>query len=139
MPITTITARAMTRFNQSWTLPVLVASSLLLPLNAWAMRCGSHLISKGDAQAKVLKYCGEPIQAKERLGLRRGTYLDRRSGISSGNDVLISRGSYIGYGRSEVLIEDWVFNFGPRKLMRRVSFANGFVENIETLGYGYRD
>ena len=54
-------------------------------------------------------------------------------------DSFVGRGYYLPYGHSEVLIEDWVFNFGPRQLMRRVTFADGFVEDIETLEYGYRD
>ncbi|TDJ44385.1 MAG: DUF2845 domain-containing protein [Gammaproteobacteria bacterium] len=42
-------------------------------------------------------------------------------------------------GRRAVLVEDWVFNFGPDKLMPEVTFENGRVENIEDPGYGYHD
>ena len=38
----------------------------------------------------------------------------------------------------EVPVEVWTYNFGPYKLMRRVRFVDGLVEEIETLGYGYR-
>ena len=38
----------------------------------------------------------------------------------------------------EVPVEIWTYNFGPYKLMRRVRFVDGLVEEIETLGYGYR-
>jgi hypothetical protein len=112
-------------------------SALLLSTEALAMRCGNKLISKGDVQAKVLKYCGEPVQKTQRLGLRAGFYRDSSSLMSA--DGYVSRGYYYPYGQSEVLIEDWVFNFGPYQLMRRVTFADGFVEDIETLEYGYRD
>jgi hypothetical protein len=37
----------------------------------------------------------------------------------------------------EVPVEIWTFNFGPYKLMRRVRFVDGLVEDIETLGYGH--
>jgi len=110
---------------------------MLLPLSASAMRCGSALISKGDIQAKVLQYCGDPIQTTKRYGLRRGVYV--RSGISLGSAAgSIQQGKYYyPYGQSEVLIEDWVFNLGPNKLMRQLTFENGIVVRVETLGYGY--
>ena len=36
-------------------------------------------------------------------------------------------------------METWTYNFGPNKLMRRVRFVDGIVEEVETLGYGYND
>jgi hypothetical protein len=114
---------------------------LVLPLDAMAMRCGNHLISKGDTQAKVLKYCGQPSQTKGHLGLRSGIYRNSsaRQGGDPEKDLLYSRGHFIPYGRREVLVEDWVFNFGPNKLMRQVTFENGIVENVVEIGYGYRE
>jgi hypothetical protein len=38
----------------------------------------------------------------------------------------------------EIPVEIWTFNFGPSKLMREVRFVDGRVEEISTLGYGYR-
>lgn len=114
-------------------------SALLLSSEVLAMRCGNKLITKGDTQAKVLKYCGEPAQKTQRLGLRSGVYRGNGSYLGLGTDGNFSRGYYYPYGHSEVLLEDWVFNFGPYQLMRRVTFADGFVEDIETLEYGYRE
>lgn len=114
-------------------------SALLLSSEVLAMRCGNKLITKGDTQAKVLKYCGEPAQKTQRLGLRSGVYRGDSSYLGLGTDGNFSRGYYYPYGHSEVLLEDWVFNFGPYQLMRRVTFADGFVEDIETLKYGYRE
>jgi len=112
-------------------------TALLLSSEALAMRCGNKLITKGDAQAKVLKYCGEPVQKTERLGLRAGVYRGNSGYVDM--DGNFYRGYYYPYGQSEVVLETWVFNFGPYQLMRRVTFADGFVEDIETLKYGYRD
>lgn len=44
---------------------------------------------------------------------------------------------YFGDAVVEVPVEVWTYNFGPYKLMRRVRFVDGLVEEIETLGYGY--
>jgi hypothetical protein len=116
----------------------ILLSSLLLSTEALAMRCGNKLISKGDTQAKVLKYCGEPIQKTQKLGLRSGIYRSDISGYVA-SEGYVSRGYYYPYGQTEVLVEDWVFNFGPYQLMRLVTFVDGFVDDIETLEYGYRD
>jgi hypothetical protein len=112
---------------------------LLAPFSATAMRCGSALISKGDIQAKVVKYCGEPAQSIVRNVVRQGFHT--RSGvILRSNKASISRGShYYPYGQTEVLIEEWVFNLGPNRLMRQVRFENGIVVNVDTLDYGYVD
>ena len=115
-----------------------IAACALLPLEAIAMRCGNYLINKGDTQAKVLKYCGLPAQTTQRLGLRSGVYLNSNGG-DPGKDLLVSRGHFIPYGRREVIVEYWVFNFGPDRLMRQVTFENGIVEQVKDLGYGYRE
>ena len=48
--------------------------------------------------------------------------------------------SFPGYGYSqEVLVTEYVYNFGPRKLMRRLVFEGGILVTIESLGYGYHE
>jgi hypothetical protein len=113
--------------------------ALLSATNAWAMRCGNQLVNKGDSQASVLKYCGEPVQKSERYVLRSGTYPSQKSGININDESLISNDRRYIYGRSEVLLEEWIYNFGPSKFMRLVRFANGIVEDVQTLEYGYRE
>jgi hypothetical protein len=122
-------------------LPTLVGmlASLLLPVNAMAMRCGTALISKGDVQAKVLKYCGEPVQVSERYGLRTGFYAGTRLSYNGSSAIDTGTKHYSPYGRYEVLVEEWVFNLGPNRLMRVITFENGIVVDVDTLDYGYRD
>ena len=48
--------------------------------------------------------------------------------------MLINDRSYV-----EVIVEEWTYNFGPRKLMRIIRFENGLVADVKELGYGYRD
>lgn len=111
----------------------MVAASLLVPGEAFAMRCKSKIITKGDIQAKVLKYCGEPTTAQTRFAERFGAYrsTDRRD--------LDNRVVYSPYFRSEVIIEEWVYNLGPSKLMRRITFENGVVVDVETLERGFTE
>ena len=127
--------------RNKWTATLMSAALLaLVSADALAMRCGTRLITKGDPQSKVLKYCGEPVQKRQSLGLRAGVY--RQSILDddgSASRYSYQRGYFWPYGGREVVIEDWLYNFGPSKLMRRIIFEDGFVEEVESLGYGYRE
>lgn len=99
---------------------------LLASSPAFAFRCGTRLVSEGDTRTEVLAKCGEPADRVT----QRSVY--RRPMIWAHG-----RPYYIGEDYMEVPVETWTYNLGPNKLMRRVRFENGFVAEIETLGYGY--
>lgn len=109
--------------------PVLVAVSD----PAFALRCGSKLVREGDPKAKILKICGEPDAVQRRSVLRAGIPPRLGRDYTEG-DLLIPDRSYV-----EVIVEEWTYNFGPRRLMRIVRFENGLVREVEQLGYGYRE
>lgn len=47
-------------------------------------------------------------------------------------------GRFPGYNLTqEVIVTEYVYNFGPRRLMRRLVFEGGILTSIEELGYGY--
>ncbi len=94
-------------------------ATLLFPGSAMALRCGQRIVDTGDTITRVSRYCPEPF------------WVDRYSSSHLGQ-------SYYGYG-NEIIgqREDWYLNFGPRKLMRRLTFFNGYLEKVETLDYGY--
>lgn len=97
------------------------------PAFADAMRCGSRLVSEGETRAEVAAKCGEPADVQTRTILRR-PYYDFHGRIV-----------YYGDGLVEVPVEIWTYNFGPYKLMRRVRFVDGIVDEIETLSHGYHE
>jgi hypothetical protein len=107
-----------------------LAALILLTAPAFAcadaMRCGSRLVSEGDTQTDVRERCGEPSDVQSRSILRRPSYFLNGRYYHFGDEVV------------EVPVQVWTYNFGPYKLMRRVRFVDGLVEEIETLGYGYR-
>jgi len=105
---------------------VLIASGIAGNAHADAMRCGNRLVTFGDTRSAVLNTCGEPTEVETRTILRRPTY------------ALNGRVYYYGDGYVEVPVEVWIYNFGPYKLMRRVRFVDGIVDEIDTLGYGFR-
>ena len=119
-------------------LPIVCALLLLASGPALAFRCGAKLVSKGDHYSKVLKYCGEPIGVQERVIYREGLTRPRVR-IEGPNGLRVER-EVLNYDRSyvEIQIEEWTYNFGPRRLMQLVRFENGFVADIDQLGYGFR-
>lgn len=124
------------------TLPLIAAGLSLLVFAATpalAFRCGNKIVSDGDHYSKVLKYCGEPIGVQERVIYREGFTrprfrVDGPNGLQYDREVLQYDRSYV-----EVLVEEWTYNFGPRRLMQLVRFENGFVTEVDQLGYGYRE
>jgi len=123
-----------------WRILILICGLLLIAPPASALRCGSKLIGDGAPQGKVLKYCGEPESVQARSILRAGfpRYRVRnrigRIGTSTNADreLLFADRAYV-----EVQVEEWTYNFGPRRLMRVIRFENGLVTAINQLGYGY--
>jgi hypothetical protein len=106
---------------------LLLAAGLSPAASADAMRCGSRLVTFGDTRSAVRSICGEPSDVQTRQILRRPTY------------DLHGRVIYFGDGYVEIPVEIWIYNFGPYKLMRQVRFVDGRVDEIETMGYGYRE
>ncbi len=119
-------------------LPVVWALLLLASGPALAFRCGAKLVSEGDHYSKVLKYCGEPIGVSERVVYREGRTRPRVR--IEGPDGLRVEREVLNYDRSyvEIQVEEWTYNFGPRRFMQLVRFENGFVAEIDQLGYGFR-
>ena len=117
---------------------VLVAVLLvLLATPAHAFRCGNKLVREDMHEQQVIVACGEPA-TKRYLGTAvRNVHIPTRrtslSGISS------ERYGRYGYFVEEVVITEYVYNFGPRKFMRRLLFEGGVLVSIEKIGYGYRE
>ena len=113
----------------------LLAALLLFAEPAEAFRCGSKLVKDGMHEAQVLAICGEPTTARNLGYAVRGYSYDTGRRVGYGNH----RYRRPGFGLSEeVVITEYVYNFGPRKLMRRLVFEGGVLVTIESLGYGYR-
>jgi Protein of unknown function (DUF2845) len=108
-------------------LVALLLAGVATTADADALRCGSRLVTFGDTRAAVRNICGEPTDIQTRSILRRPTY------------DLNGRVIYYGDGYVEIPVEVWIYNFGPYKLMRQIRFVDGRVDEIETMGYGYRE
>ena len=125
------------RISRSVASLAVLAGALLLAEPAAAFRCGSKLAKEGMHELEIVAICGEPASIRH-LG-----YAIRSVEFTAGRPIApgwtISR--FPGYGTftAEVVITEYVYNLGPRKLMRRLVFEGGLLVSIETLGHGYNE
>lgn len=112
-----------------------VLAVVLLATPAHAFRCGSRIVVKDMHEAEVRRACGEPTTMRHIGRALRHIDVPIRSGQGG---WMTER--FPGYGfTQEVILTEYVYNFGPRKLMRRLIFEGGVLVSIESLGYGYRE
>lgn len=102
---------------------------------AHAFRCKSKIVKSGMHEQQVIAICGQPTTLRHIGYALRGVNYGYRSVYPGG----LKRGYYPGYTgiSEEVVVTEYVYNFGPRKLMRRLVFEGGVLVRIETIGYGY--
>lgn len=110
---------------------------LFVSTSAHALRCGRSLVKEDMHEAQVIKICGKPTISRNLGYALRGTYIPIRHHVAPG--VTIERHPGYGHITEEVLLTEYVYNFGPRKLMRRLLFEGGILVRIETIGYGYSE
>ena len=94
---------------------------------AYALRCGTEVISKRDPKIEVARKCGDPIsiEAWTEYQVIRRHYDHHRQSVPL-DDIVVS-----------ISVEEWLYNFGPHRLIYSLRFENGYLVKIETLGYGY--
>jgi hypothetical protein len=115
---------------------VLVAVGLLLGEEAHAFRCGSKIVRDGMHEQQVLAICGQPTSVRH-IGHAVRAF-DYRLYRPRGSKTL-HRHPGFGTLATEVVVTEYVYNFGPRKLMRRLIFEGSVLVTIETIGYGYHE
>lgn len=115
--------------------PVVIAVLLAASDPAHALRCGGKLIIEGMLETEVIAHCGEPTAVRD-LGyvVRAFNPLEQRGPFGG---LLFRQGP--GNYFHELQVTEFIYNFGPRKLMRRLRFEGGVLKNVETLRHGYRD
>lgn len=115
----------------------LLLIGLIVASPAHAFRCGNKIVIENMHEQQVRKACGEPTTIRH-LGytVRSFDLIDRHS-RSPG--VSIARYPAFGRYTQEVVMTEYVYNFGPRKFMRRLVFEGGVLVSIKSIGYGYRE
>jgi len=122
--------------GKTYSTAVLLIVALLMTNSAHAFRCKSKIIRDGMHEQQVIAACGKPTTMRHLGYAVRGYNIEYRRSFPGG----INTGrSFPGYGnlQQQVIITEYVYNFGPRKFIRRLIFEGGVLVTIESLGYGY--
>lgn len=117
-------------------IPAVVVVGLFLSESAHAFRCGSKLVRDGMHEQQVLAICGPPTSVRH-IGHAVRAF-DYRLYRPRGSDTYYRHPGF-GTLATEVVVTEYVYNFGPRKLMRRLVFEGSVLVTIESIGYGYHD
>ena len=113
-----------------------ILALLLFSAPAEAFRCGNKIVTEDMHEAQVRRACGAPTTFRYIGRAVRNVDVPVRRNHGGG----WTTGYFPGYSfLQEVVITEYVYNFGPRKLMQRLVFEGGVLVSIETLGYGYKE
>lgn len=104
----------------SWRLLKLSAFLLLLLLAppAQALRCKGHIVDLGEHASNLKKWCGEPY------------WVERYS------EWIVLGENGPREQRTEQRIEDWYYNFGESRFLRRLRVRDSRVIDEAQFGYG---
>lgn len=109
-----------------WLSIAVIICAFFSPLAQAALRCGTQLASQGDSTVYVSKICGEPEFKQQRSVYR-----------TLGGKVVNGQRAAFGQETIEIIIDEWLYNFGPNRLQKKIIFENGRLESTESEGYGY--
>jgi uncharacterized protein DUF2845 len=101
------------------------------------MRCGQRLVSTGDTLYAVRSVCGEPAATDRRIVQRTG-----RRKVSA--PCFKDRDGQVRCERVEeytvdVVIDEWTYDFGPRRFVHYLTFEDSKLIKVATGGYGSAD
>jgi hypothetical protein len=116
----------------------LLLVSLLFCTSAFALRCGRVLVNIGDYKHDVVEKCGEPESMESHIE-RRGE--ENYANGSQFNGWQQHPRSGINYGQNryievEVVIDEWIYDFGRRRLQQYLRFENGRLKEVKSAGRG---
>ena len=107
---------------------LLAAAALFDAADARALSCQRRIVTRGDSVAKVVHLCGEPASRVDRNVMRSQTIAQRDvAGAVVYSTISVS-----------VNVSTWVYDFGPLRLMQELTFEDGTLVNLRTLGHGHR-
>ena len=92
------------------------------------MRCPTgRIVRVGDRLLELAQVCGAPDRTDRRTVLREISSRLRRGAQRDEQRVVV-----------EIRVEEWLYDLGRDRLLRRLVFENGRLTRIDTLGRGRR-
>ena len=105
---------------------------------SFAIRCGHELVDLGDHKQDVLRKCGEPESIDTHIEIRGvSDFADETQYLPDGMRRFPNASVSIGqqrYMEVEVVVEEWVYDFGRRRFKQYLRFENGRLRQINNLG-----
>ena len=99
---------------------VIAAQTSAFALSSDSLICKDGIISVGNIASDLVRKCGQP------------------SYTSQHEEKIVEEGGFPGERLIfTIVIDDWIFNFGPDRFQYRILLKNGRVWKIESLDYGY--
>jgi hypothetical protein len=111
-------------------------------------RCG-HLVETGDRKIEVIMNCGDPVSieytweeyistvsARERIR-KIPRFFRNKQRRPKKRDFKFVKEIIYEQKRSVINIEEWTYNFGPRRFLYFITLENGKVVRVEEGGYGF--
>jgi len=97
------------------------------------LSCNYRIVSTGDTRYQVRATCGEPDDAIQRVEYRtaRGRVAGPCTRVQGKLRCEGTREHVI-----EVIIDEWVYDFGRYRFMEYLTFEQGRLVRIETGSYG---
>lgn len=113
-----------------------LGGGLLLPEPSAAdatLRCDNKLVHEGDSRYEVKSLCGEPDDVQHRTEARRvQRAVERPCARGPGSCVVVVDHAV------EIAVEEWVYDFGPRRFMQYLTFEGGQLVAVRSGSYGHK-
>ena len=117
----------------------LLLLSLLVSHNAFALRCGPYVINEGMYKSEVYGKCGAATSVESHIETRSTgsqIYYGNQGNFPPNSGFVLGQNNY---NQVEIVIEEWIYNFGPSNLQQYLRFENGKLIEIRNLDRGYRN
>ena len=114
---------------------LIISLCFLFSHPVFALRCGQALVDLGDSKEDVIEKCGDPESMETHIEIR---------GVADrfGARTRVSPETSINFGQQhyteiEVVVEEWIYDFGRRRFRNYLRFENGRLTEINDLGKGH--
>jgi hypothetical protein len=100
-----------------------------------SLACDGRIVSSGDTRYEVKAVCGEPDDASQRVEYRTV------SGRVAGPCLRVNGEIRCSQTRErvvEVVIDEWLYDFGKNRFIEHLTFEQGRLVSIRTGSYGHK-
>jgi hypothetical protein len=100
-----------------------------------SLACNGRIVSSGDSRYEVKSVCGEPDDASQRV--------EYRSARGRVDGPCVREGGRLRCGQTrevvvEVVIDEWVYDFGKNRFVEYLTFEQGKLVSVRTGSYGHK-